>query len=91
MARLHNNMDVYLGNDLAYTVAMIVEDQHAHVVKVRTSNGGLWVDRLVLTGAELLSSASGAWSWEGTDPDGGTVRVTGVRRLSSGCRSCGGR
>lgn len=91
MARLHNNMDIYVGNDLRWTTAQVIDQFHQHrlVVKTRNPQGGAWEEVLVLTETEEIVGNTTQWAWEGTDPEGEKLRVTGVRR-NSGCSSCGG-
>lgn len=90
MARIHNRMDVYLGDPLWLTEAMIVENHAQNQLTVKKRDqGGKWHVELELTDTELIVGNAKQWAWEGTRDDGERVRLTAVRR-TTGCSSCGG-
>lgn len=93
MARLHNGFDVYIGEDLTFTMAQLIENHHEHrlVVKTRSEVGGLWSNVLILVDTTLLTGLGVHMAWDGTDEaTGETLRVSAVRRDNGGCSSCGG-
>lgn len=91
MGRLHQNYNIYLGDDLTWTKALIAEDQHRHVVviKTRRDQGG-WgeVYRLTDTGPMLRNGPAGI-RWIGQH-EGQEVTLTALR-VDGGCVPCSRR
>jgi len=90
MSRIHNGFDVYVGQDLTHSMALVVEDNAHHTLSIRTRDGGTWSEQVKFTDTSVIASNRDTWSWDGTGPDG-VVRVTIVRRKGAGCKSCGGK
>lgn len=91
MTRAHNNVDVYIGDDLAHTAAQLLDQNPQHRLTVKTRPNGHWVTTAEFTEARLVAGTRQSWAWDALDADGATVRVTAVRRNPGGCTKCGGR
>lgn len=92
MGRIHSGYDVYLGDDLAFQSALIAEDQHAKVVRVKAKTSGGWSEVYRLTDTGPLQRTVGSKAglrWEGTN-DGERVTLTALH-VGGGCVPCSKR
>jgi hypothetical protein len=99
MGRIHSGYDVYLGapdapdaeHPLAYTSAIVLEDQHRHTIRVKERDAK---DRyqvvFSLTDTSKPLRNGTAFRWTGTDPEGNTVVLT-LLSNKGGCVPCGRR
>jgi hypothetical protein len=90
MSRTHSKADVYVGDELTWTDAIVVEQPSISklLVKARSDHPSAYRNVLVLSDVEFVGTSSGAWRWSGTNDEGERVTVTRVPR-AGGCRSCG--
>lgn len=97
MGRIHSGYDIYVGDDLLWSRALISEDQHAHVIKVKARDDkNRWAEvyRLTDTGRMMQTTARAAGEpaglqWTGSH-DGEQVTVTALR-VGGGCIPCSRR
>lgn len=92
MSRTHASQDVYVGDDLRWKQAMVIE-QHEHsqiTVKAKhPTRPNAWENALVLTGVKAVGSEGEALFWTGLDAQGEQVQLAAVPRETGGC-GCGG-
>ena len=99
MGRVHSGYDVYLGepdadqstHSLRFTSALISEDHHGHVIKIRgKADKGGWTTLYQLVDTGPLQRNGTAMRWTGTGPTGERVTLSAIRN-SGGCVPCGRR
>jgi hypothetical protein len=91
VSRTHGRADVYLGDDLTWTEAVVTEQPTISklIVKAkRDDHPSAYVIVLTLDEVTYLGQSNGAKRWTGLN-DGGEVTLTLVPRRT-GCQSCGG-
>lgn len=91
MAITISNQDVYVGDELRASGAMVFHDLATRTLTFKEAHPtqpGVWVNRLQITDATQLGATAKFATWEGT-VDGSTTRVTLVARNPGGC-NCGG-
>lgn len=97
MGRIHSGYDVYVGDELMWPRALIAEDQHAHVVKIKARddhNGWGEVYRITGAGPMMRTTARtrdmpAGVRWEGFH-DGEYVTITALH-VGGGCIPCSQR
>jgi hypothetical protein len=96
VTKTHSKQDVYLGDEVAYTGATVVEGDRGHTLRVRVPRHGKpgvwdWVIHLTeTTGPERRESETGtARTWVGLNDEGASITVTAIPR--KGCVPCGRR
>lgn len=92
MSRTHSRADIYLGDALTWTEAIITEQTSISKLTVKArheSHPSAYRTVLTLHDVAYVGENQGAQRWTGTDDEGTEVTLTRVPRRSSGCSSCG--
>lgn len=89
MAITTSNQDVYVGDELVATGAMLFHDRATSTITVKAPHPvqpGVWVNQTILRDAQVIMATPKLAVWEGT-VDGEPVRVSSYAQKPRSC--CG--
>lgn len=88
MARVHRHLDVYVGDDLRWSQARIIDNGSDLTVKARVQNRrGAYATVLSVSGAASRPGTErGTYVWDAEGPDGPIVLTAIVQQADCGCR-----